>query len=60
MKIPSITPVKISNSVKKIGRKAAKFLEAEPQKNSIPNYLQKSPSTGLTTDQLIDLVLRNI
>jgi len=60
MKISVINPIRISNSVKYITQKTSKIFKSQPQESLLPNSWKKSKTIGLTTDQLIDLILRNL
>ncbi len=58
MKVPRINFVRTPyNYVKSACKKGVKFM-SEPL--DYDEFMKKSPSTGLTTDELIDLILRNL
>lgn len=58
MKVSRINFIKTSyNYVKNACQKGARYLFEEP---SYDEFIKKSPHTGLTTDEFIDLILRNL
>lgn len=58
MRIPRINFIKTSyNHVKSACKKGVKYMSEPPR---FDEFMRKNPSTGLTTDELIDLILRNL
>lgn len=58
MKIPRINSINTSyNYIKSACKKGVKYMLEPP---SCDEFMKKSPHTGLTTDEFIDLILRNI